>query len=29
MYSAHLALKEINHSNIILCNGDVVVEKND
>ena len=27
MYSAHLALKEINHSNIILYNGDVVVEK--
>ena len=27
MYSAHLAIKEIDHSNIILCNGDVVVEK--
>ena len=27
MYSAHLALKEMGHSNLILCNGDVVVEK--
>jgi HAD superfamily hydrolase (TIGR01450 family) len=27
MYSAYLALKEIDHSNIILCNGDVVVGK--